>query len=202
MHRRNVGFWAEMWSRRGESFNVQDFDSAVKMTVGMLSVAEDVLVHCKQGKHRSGAFLCFILALVSSEDLATVLNQYLEMDLYPPRDRKFLQEVVFECDLHTRLQLARADPDVKRHLDTISQKLEERRGVGESAIVVSDDESSEDKADATERRGVEESAPDVSQLVGLPGPKATRHSTTRRNGAGAQTEGHLAAGTEVAFKAA
>jgi hypothetical protein len=145
--------------------------------------------------------MCFILALVSGEDFASVLDHYLETDLHPC-DRRYLMQVVFECDLHTRLRLARANADSKRHLDTISQKLEEHQGVEESAVEVSDDESSEDKADTTECRGVEESAPDVSQLVGLPGPKATRHSTTRRNGASAQTEGHLAAGTEVACKAA
>ena len=134
MHRRNVGFWAEMGSRRRgveEPPREQDFEAAVLLVLETLANDQDTLVHCKQGKHRSGAFRCFIVALVLNKDFVIILDDYLKTDLLP-HDRKYLVQVVFECNLHARMEKARADKRVKRILDTISEKVE-RRGVEESA---------------------------------------------------------------------
>ena len=89
---------------------------------------KDTLVHCMQGKHRSGAFLCFIQAFICN-DFQRRLDDYLKSDLLP-RDRKYLTHIVFERDLHARLRSAHANPGCKRHVDTISEKVA-HRGVEE-----------------------------------------------------------------------
>ena len=41
----------------------------------------DTLVHCMQGKHRSGGFLIFVLSLIcSEEDADDMINKYMKMD--------------------------------------------------------------------------------------------------------------------------
>ena len=142
MHRRNVGWWAEMGSRRPgvDKFRAEDFEEAVLLVLAALARGEDVLVHCMQGRHRSGGFLCFILALILHEDFGGILEAYLKKDLLP-RDRRCLMRVVSECQLHDRLWPARADAKIQQHLDTISEKLASR-GVDEVSVhSPSDDES-------------------------------------------------------------
>ena len=95
--RRNVGVWAELGSRRRgvakSSLHFDDFLLAVSRTLRMLSNGKGVLVHCRQGKHRSGAFLCFILALILEESLAERLDKYLKAD-FLPHDRRCLMQVL------------------------------------------------------------------------------------------------------------
>lgn len=88
--RRNVGFWCEM----GVKMDVPTFESAVKKILRALLAGKDTLVHCVQGKHRSGAFLCFVLCLIGGESLSDMINWYLEDECLPyPGDRRCLLRV-------------------------------------------------------------------------------------------------------------
>ena len=58
-YRRNIGLWCEL----GMEMQVGDLERAMPQALRALAASEDVLVHCKMGKHRSSAFLCFLLCL-------------------------------------------------------------------------------------------------------------------------------------------
>ena len=92
--RRNVGFWCEM----GVNINVLDFERALMLALDILCQGEDVLVHCKQGKHRTGAFLCFLLCLLDGEELHQVAERYCANDSYlHPRDRRRVFQASLSC---------------------------------------------------------------------------------------------------------
>ena len=57
--RRNVGFWMEM----GLNMDAPTLQQAVKQVMRAMLEERDTLVHCKQGKHRSGCFLIFVTAV-------------------------------------------------------------------------------------------------------------------------------------------
>ena len=71
-YRRNVGFWREM----GMETHVGDLERAVKKALRALAAGEDVLVHCKSGKRRSGVFLSCLLCLFVNESLQTIVDEY------------------------------------------------------------------------------------------------------------------------------
>ena len=56
--------------------NVLTFEEAVKKTLRALILGLSVLVHCVHGKHRSGAFLCFVLSLISGDELMDIIRWY------------------------------------------------------------------------------------------------------------------------------
>ena len=60
--------------------------------------------------------------ILSADDLPSLLDDYLKSDLLP-RDRRYLMQVVFECDLHTCLRSARSDATLRPHLEMIWNKL-------------------------------------------------------------------------------
>ena len=68
----NVGHRGEMsgisWQNR--------LEHAVKMVLGGLLHGENVLVHCFRGRHRSGAFVIFCIALIMGWDLNTARDEY------------------------------------------------------------------------------------------------------------------------------
>ena len=50
--------------------------TAVKLVLAALMFGEDVLLHCRQGKHRSGGFCILILALLLGTDIDSALEFY------------------------------------------------------------------------------------------------------------------------------
>ena len=69
--------------------------TAVKLVLAALMFGENVLLHCRQGKHRSGAFSVRILALLRGTDLGAALDFYFSRrpDL-TPRDRRIVQQIL------------------------------------------------------------------------------------------------------------
>jgi hypothetical protein len=51
---------------------------SVQMALVALMMGYDVLVHCKAGKHRSGAVVVLLLALLMGTDLDTALHTYFD----------------------------------------------------------------------------------------------------------------------------
>ena len=49
---------------------------AVRMALVALMMGYSVLVHCRAGKHRSGAVVVFLLALLMGTDLDTAMHTY------------------------------------------------------------------------------------------------------------------------------
>ena len=50
---------------------------AVKLVLAAMMFGESVLLHCRQGKHRSGGFCVLILALLRGTDIDSALDFYL-----------------------------------------------------------------------------------------------------------------------------
>ena len=50
--------------------------AAVKLVLAALMFGENVLLHCRQGKHRSGVFCVLILALLLGSDIDAALEFY------------------------------------------------------------------------------------------------------------------------------
>ena len=76
----------------GSAFRYDDFVQAVIQTLTKLSLGLNVLVHSVRGKHRSGAFVCFIKALIKKKGLGDTLKQYFESDL-EAHDHELLERV-------------------------------------------------------------------------------------------------------------
>lgn len=68
----NVGHRGQM---SGVSWQAR-LEHAVKMVLSGLLHGENVLVHCFRGRHRSGAFIIFCLALIMGWDLETARSAY------------------------------------------------------------------------------------------------------------------------------
>ena len=51
-------------------------EDAVRVVFGALLLGENVLVHCFRGRHRSGAFTIFCLALIMGWDLETARDEF------------------------------------------------------------------------------------------------------------------------------
>ena len=81
-----------MWTEMGLAIRVEDFQDAVRQSLKKLRQGLDVLVHCRQGKHRSGAFCCFVIALITDRPLVEVVEEYVQKYLQP-HDHRFLQRV-------------------------------------------------------------------------------------------------------------
>ena len=90
-YRRNVGFWCEM----GMDMQVVGIERALKKALRALAASEDVLVHCKRGKHRSSAFLCFLLR-VFNEPLQTIVNDYCQDAFLYIGERKYVLRATME----------------------------------------------------------------------------------------------------------
>ena len=117
-HRRNVGFWCEM----GTNMSVEDLEAAVKKTFRALAAGEDVLVHCKRGKHRSGAFICFLLALYDEKPLMRVVEKYCEDPFLYSGDRKWVTCAVHESRLLPLLDQAFKDSAIQHVLAELRGK--------------------------------------------------------------------------------
>ena len=74
---------ASLWCEMGVKMNVLTFEEAVKKTLRALILGLSVLVHCVHGKHRSGAFLCFVLCLIGDNELMETIQWYVKDPLLP-----------------------------------------------------------------------------------------------------------------------
>ena len=119
--RRNVGFWVEM----GETMDVPTLERGVKKVLRSMLEERDTLVHCKQGKHRSGSFLIFVFGLIDDErDVDVLINEYLLEDpLLQPHDRRCVFRVWRESDLRAVLVCAREDPEIIRLVAEIHARM-------------------------------------------------------------------------------
>ena len=76
-------FCVRMWlniGHRGEMSGITwkaRLEEAVKMVFSALLHGQNVLVHCFRGRHRSGAFVIFCIALIMGWDLETARSAYL-----------------------------------------------------------------------------------------------------------------------------
>ena len=166
--RRNVGFWVEM----GENIDVPTFERGVKKVLKAMLKEEDSLVHCIQGKHRSGSFLVFVTALVEDGvDVEVLINEYLQEDpILRPHDRGCVFRVWRESGLRPLLAAARRDPEVKHLVAEIHARLDESRGVKESR-----------------RQGVQaKQRPRASRGRGVEGSRSGQHGIKRPSEAQSQ----------------
>lgn len=60
---------------------------AVRMALVAIMMGYSVLVHCRAGKHRSGALVVFLLALLMGTDLETAMHTYLDRHRHFHRSR-------------------------------------------------------------------------------------------------------------------
>ena len=82
----------------GVNIDENDFQRAVVKALTKLCQGQDVLVHCMQGKHRTGAFLCFLLCLLDGEELDEVAERYCTNDSYLHRgDRRRVFQASLSC---------------------------------------------------------------------------------------------------------
>ena len=51
--------------------------TAVKLVLAALMFGENVLLHCRQGKHRSGALCILMLALLSGSSIGAAVDIYM-----------------------------------------------------------------------------------------------------------------------------
>ena len=87
----NIGHRGEM---SGVSWQAR-LEHAVKMVFGALLHGENVLVHCFRGRHRSGAFAIFCLALIMGWDLETARDAYFtRRPDFDARDHAIVQKVL------------------------------------------------------------------------------------------------------------
>ena len=70
-------------------------EHAVRMVLGALLHGENVLVHCFRGRHRSGAFVIFCLALIMGWDLETARAECVRRQSdFTPKDHAILGKVL------------------------------------------------------------------------------------------------------------
>lgn len=126
--RRNVGFWMEM----GLNMDVPTLQQAVKKVLRAMLEERDTLVHCKQGKHRSGCFLMFVNAVIDDGiDVEVWLDDYLKHSILRPHDRGCVLRAWRESGLSKLLGATRRDAEVQGLVAEIHARVDEsgRQGV-------------------------------------------------------------------------
>ena len=126
--RRNVGFWMEM----GLNMDVPTLQQAVKKVMRAMLEERDTLVHCEQGKDRSGCFLIFVTAIVEDGvDVEVLIENYLKDPILRPHDRGCVWRVWRESGLSKLLGAARRDAQVQGLVAEIHARVDEsgRQGV-------------------------------------------------------------------------
>ena len=68
--------------------------TAAKLVLAVLLFGESVLLHCRQGKHRSGGFCILILALLRGTDIDSALELCSKRPGLMPRDWRIVQQVL------------------------------------------------------------------------------------------------------------
>ena len=122
--RRNVGFWVEM----GENMDVATFERGVKKVMRAMLEGRDILVHCIQGKHRSGSFLTFVAAIIDDIEAEFMISEYLQDPILRPHDRGCVFRVWREGGLRPLLAAARLDREVQHLVEEIHARMDEASG--------------------------------------------------------------------------
>ena len=78
-HRDCIRLW--LWISRGRRQSAAGtwwhrMDNAIKMVLIAVLFGPSVLIHCRQGKHRSGAIGCFMFCLLTGCDFNMAMNAY------------------------------------------------------------------------------------------------------------------------------
>ena len=182
---------------------VEDLERAVRLTLRALAAGEDVLVHCKRGKHRSGAFLCFLLALFHDKPLQEMIDEYCEDTFLWPGDRRYVERAVEESSLRSLIDEARKDSGVCSLLAELHAKCEgvevSHAAADDEPAAAADDEpaaADDEPAAASGRRGVEDDEPAAAS--GRRGVEDDEPAAKRQRSSGASsssgptpwTEGH------------
>ena len=122
--RRNVGFWMEM----GVKMDVPTLQRAVKMVLRAMLEERDTLVHCKQGKHRSGSFLIYVTAVIHAGEAVEVwFNEYLQPCMLRPHDRGSVLRAWKESGLSELLDVTRRDAEVQGLVAEFHTRVRESR---------------------------------------------------------------------------
>ena len=150
--RRNVGFWVEM----GENIDVPTLERGVKKVMKTMLEGRDTLVHCLQGKHRSGGFLIFVAAIIDDKDDDFMINEYLQDRILRPHDRGCVYRVWRESGLRPLLAAARLDREVQHLVEHIHARMDEASG--------------RQGVEASRRPGVEASGRPGVEASGCQGP--------------------------------
>ena len=148
----------------GEKMDVEDLQRGVKKVLKYMLEGLDTLVHCVQGKHRSGGFLVFVLALISGNDADDMINDYLKKDpVLRHHDSSCVFRVWKESNLRTVLEKARQDSEVKH----MASEIHLRMGLRTSwCLEVVEVEAPEDEASRGVRsRGVDKESRGVQTEV-------------------------------------
>ena len=98
----------------GLNMDVPTLQRAVKKVMRAMLEERDTLVHCKQGKHRSGSFLIYVTAVIHAGGAVEVwFNEYLKHGFLRPRDRGSLLRAWKESGLSELLGVTRRDAEVQ-----------------------------------------------------------------------------------------
>ena len=82
--------------------------TAVKLVLAGMMFGENVLLHCRQGKHRSGALCVIMLALLLGCSIAAAVDLYMSkrQDLYQ-RDKRIVEKIARRKGLDELLEKLR-----------------------------------------------------------------------------------------------
>ena len=109
----------------GPEMNVDKVEEAVKMVMEHMADNQDVLVHCKQGMHCSGSFLCFVTALIDERwNVKQIMDDYLEDLLFQLHDGPCLWRLWRESGLWDVLGKARTDSEIHNLVADIKLKMD------------------------------------------------------------------------------
>ena len=120
----------------GLDMDVATLEQAIKKVMRTMLDERDTLVHCKQGKHRSGSFVIFLYALINDGiDVEVRIDEYLRHDPHiRPHDRGCILRVWRESGLWSLLDATRGDLEVQRLVADIHARLDESKGQGVDGV--------------------------------------------------------------------
>ena len=108
--------------------------TAVKLVLAALMFGESALLHCRQGKHRSGAFCVLILALLRGTEIASALAFYWSRrpDL-EARDWRKVENILVQKNYQRLLVMMRKEAWCDKALNNIlnrtwSEQVQQRSG--------------------------------------------------------------------------
>ena len=98
--------------------------TAVKLVLAALMFGENVLLHCRQGKHRSGAFCCLMMALLMGSSMSSAVDFYFSKrpDLHQ-HDRRIVDKIVHKKGLEWLLEKIRQQSWCEKALGNVLNRL-------------------------------------------------------------------------------
>ena len=110
----------------GLDMNGYTLKQAIKKVMRTMLDERDTLVHCKQGKHRTGSFVMFLYALWDDKvEVGEMIDDYIQLDAHiRPHDRGCILRVWRESDLWSLLDAARGDHEIQQLVADIHARLD------------------------------------------------------------------------------